>query len=237
MPNSGNGNGNGDTDAARIYMDAVQAQLGERVTNLGRRQSDLETEMRTGFRQMEQSITSFTNETRSSIAALSTTLAERNKPQWQALGVALAFAGMLGGLAYMPIREATTDLKTSVSALATSAVTRQELDWRAQRTAEDRARTESSIADMRAAMLPRNEWQERNLARDHDIDNIRRAIESDVTNLQRQIDLQRGDFSAFSSSLGNGRDVIQNLQTEINRLRDQLSEIRARQASGALAAQ
>jgi len=225
----GTTNGNGDSDAARIYMDAVQAQLGERVTNLGRRQSDLETEMRSGFRQMEQSITSFTNETRGSIAALSTTLAERNKPQWQALSVMLAAIIAIGGLVYWPIREGQTRIDATLTRMSETAVTRQEMDWRSARTAEDRARTEGAILDIRTAMLPRNEWQERNLARDHDIDNIRRAMESDVTNLQRQIDLQRGDFSSFSSSLGNGRDVIQNLQTEINRLRDALSEIRARQ--------
>jgi hypothetical protein len=38
-------NGN---DANRSYTDAVTAQLGERVTNLGRRQTDMETEMHAG---------------------------------------------------------------------------------------------------------------------------------------------------------------------------------------------
>jgi len=208
-------NGN---DPARAYLDAVQAQLGERVTNLGRRQTDLETEMRTGFRQIEQSI-----------ATLTTSLSERNKPQWQALSVMLAFAAILGGLAYMPIREATTDLKTSVGLIAEKMITRDELNWRSQRTAEDRLRMEASVSDIRSTMLPRNEWMERNASRDHDVESIRSSIEREVSNLQRQIDLQRSDFGSFSSSLGNGRDVIQNLQTEINRLRDQLLEIRARQ--------
>ncbi len=40
-------NGNGQ-DVNRIYTDALTAQLGERVTNLNRRQSDLKTEMRSG---------------------------------------------------------------------------------------------------------------------------------------------------------------------------------------------
>ena len=38
-------NGN---DAQRHYQDAIQAQLGERVTNLGRRVTDIEGEMRAG---------------------------------------------------------------------------------------------------------------------------------------------------------------------------------------------
>lgn len=224
---------NGNDPGARAYLDAVQAQLGERVTNLGRRQTDLETEMRTGFRTIEQSI-----------ASLTTSLSERNKPQWQAIGVALTFAVIIGGMAYWPIRESTTDLKQTVAALALEtnqsirlladkAVTREELNWRSQRTAEDRQRSEAAIADIRSSMLPRNEWMERNASRDHDIDNIRQSITREVANLQRQIDLQRSDFGAFSSSLGNGRDVIQNLQTEINRLRDQLLEIRARQFQAA----
>ena len=99
----------------------------------------IEAEMRAGFKGIDAAVTALANETRSSIAALSTNLAERNKPQWQALGVALTFAAMLGGLAYLPIREATSDLKQSVSILADKMVTQQELEWRTQRSAEDRA--------------------------------------------------------------------------------------------------
>ncbi|MBZ9711554.1 hypothetical protein LB543_33265 [Mesorhizobium sp. ESP7-2] len=61
----------------RHYQDPIQAQLGERVTNLGRRQTDLEAEMCSGFRQIEQSFSWFTNETRNSIAALGTSISER----------------------------------------------------------------------------------------------------------------------------------------------------------------
>jgi chromosome segregation ATPase len=197
-------NGN---DPARAYLDAVQAQLGERVTNLGRRQTDLETEMRTGFRTIEQSI-----------ASLTTSLSERNKPQWQALSVMLAFAAILGGLAYMPIREATSDLKSAVATIAANSVTRQEMDWRSARSAEDRIRTDDSIKEIRSGIVYRNEWQERNLSRDHEIASI-----------QRQIDQQRSDFQTFSSSLGNGRDFIQDMKTELARLRDRLNEIGSRQ--------
>ena len=138
------------TDPTRLYHDALTAQLGERVTNLNRRQTDLEAEMRSGFRQMEASFSSFADETRRAIAGVSSSISERNKPQWQALGVALTFATVLGGLAYMPIREATGDLKSSVSTLSEKMVTRQEMDWRQARGAEDRARMEDVISTMRA---------------------------------------------------------------------------------------
>lgn len=219
-------NGN---DPARAYLDAVQAQLGERVTNLGRRQTDLETEMRTGFRTIEQSI-----------ASLTTSLSERNKPQWQAIGVALTFAVIIGGMAYWPIRESTTDLKQTVAALALEtnqsirlladkAVTRQEMDWRAARGQEDRVRTDAAIADLRAMSVTRNEWMERNQSRDHDITNLQASIVRETNSLQRQIDLQRSDHQTFANSMGNGRDFITDMKQELSRLRDQLAEIRARQ--------
>ncbi len=143
------------SDAQRHYQDAIQAQLGERVTNLGRRVTDIEGEMRAGFRQIE-----------SSIAGLSTTLADRARPQWQAIGVALTFCALLGGLAYMPIREATSDLKSAVKDLSAATVSRQEMDWRAARGIEDQDRTTQAINDLRAGSVTRAEWSERNRARE-----------------------------------------------------------------------
>lgn len=203
-------------DPSRNYISVTEAQLGERVTNLGRRQSDLESEMRSGFRQVEQSITAFTNETRNSIAALSQGIAERNKPQWQALGVALTFAALIGGLAYMPIREATTDLKAaaietnkSIQALAASSISRQEMDWRAARGAEDRVRQEQAITEMRAGTVTRAEWTERNRARDQEI-----------ADLSRRVEEIRSDFGSVYGT----RDVIIDLKNEIDRLRTRLNE-------------
>ena len=192
------------SDAARHYENAIQAQLGERVTNLGRRQSDLENEMRNGFRAMEQSMTAFTYETRTSISALSTTLAERNKPQWQALSVMLAAVVAIGGLAYMPIREATNDLKTAVSGLSEKVVTRQEMDWRAARGVEDRTRTDMAVADLRQNSVSRPEWTERNRARDQE-----------VIDLNRRVDELRQDVGAVYGT----RDVIQDMKKEIDMLR------------------
>jgi hypothetical protein len=228
MPDSSNGNAGAPVE--RVYTDPATAALGERVSNQGRRLLDIETEMRAGFRSMESHIDRLATDTRKALENVTSNLAERNRPQWQALSVIMGFAVVLGGLAYWPIREATTDLKTSVATLAAVAVTREELDWRSARTAEDRARTEGAISDLRSTMLPRNEWMERNASRDHDIENIRTAQMRDVENLQRQIDLQRSDFQTFSNSLGNGRDVIEGLKEEIDRLREQLSDVRARQS-------
>jgi hypothetical protein len=189
----------------RQYTDAATAQLGERVTNLGRRQTDMEAEMRAGFKTMESAVTSLANETRSSIASLSTNLAERNKPQWQALGVALTFAAMLGGLAYLPIREATSDLKSGVAMLADRMVTRQEMDWRQARGQEDRQRAEAGIKEVRDAQVPRAE-----------LDRVFASFVQQFSDHQRQID----EMKQAQGSVYGTRDVVFDLKKEIERLRD-----------------
>lgn len=226
---------NGD-EGHRQYPDPFQGAMGERVTNMGRRINDVEVEMRSGFNQINQSI-----------ASLSNNLAERNKTQWPviflAIGVASSVLGYFVTQALTPIRDANLDMKAaivetahSIQALAANTVSRQEMDWRAERGAEDRKRTEDSVASIRTGMVYRNEWMERNLSRDHDIENIRADAVRDVANLQRQLDQQRSDFQTFSNSLGNGRDFIIDLKSEQSRLRDQIAALTAKVAAEAAAA-
>lgn len=211
-----------EAETARHYQDARTAQLSERVANIGSRQSELEAEMRSGFRQIEQSFTSFTAETRASINALAANLADRNKPQWQAIGVALTFVVIMGGLVYWPIREQTGDVKSALALVAEKMVTREELDWRSERGQEDRARTDTAISDLRGTMVTRAEWQERNASRDNE-----------NANTQRQIDQLRGDFVSFASSLGNGRDSFADMKAEIRRLEERLDAWRMRRTQPA----
>jgi hypothetical protein len=197
---------NGAFDPATSY-----ARISERVENQGRDIVDLRSNMNTGFRNLE-----------SSIHALSTELRGNSRTQWpviwSAIGVSFIVLAAVGGLAYQPVVSNQGKLEAALVRLADVAVTRSELNWRAERGAEDRARTDESIKTIRADLLPRAEWAERNLNRDHE-----------VANLQRQLDVQRSDFQTFANSLGNGRDFILDLKTEVGRLRDQLGEIRARQ--------
>ncbi|MES0071949.1 hypothetical protein [Mesorhizobium sp. M0058] len=212
---------NGD-DMTRQFADPSQGAMSERVTNMGRRINDVEVEMRSGFSQINQSI-----------AALSNNLAERNKTQWPviflAIGVASSVLGYFVTQALTPIRDASLDMKAaivetqkSIQALAASTVSRQEMDWRAARGAEDRARSEAALIDLRATTVGRNEWGEKNLSRDHDIANLRETQAASNLNVQRQIDQIRGDLTSFASSLGNGRDTFADMKAEIRRLEERL---------------
>jgi hypothetical protein len=173
-------NGN---DVNRLYNDALTAQLGERVTNLGRRQSDLESEMRSGFKQMETAVSSLAGETRSALASLSTNIAERNKPQWQAIGVALTFCAMFGGIVWWPVNSAMTDFKVAITTITDKMVTQQEMKWRTDRAAEDRARLNASLSDIRDKQVPREE-----------IDCIETAGDKADAFLQKQIDEIKGEL-------------------------------------------
>ena len=197
-------NGN---DAHRVYTDAITAQLGERVTNLGRRQTDLEAEMRAGFKQMESAMSAVAAEMRNSVAALSTNIAERNKPQWQAMGVVLTFCAMLGGLAYWPINSATTDLKAAVTTISANMVTQKEMEWRTARGSEDRLRTEAAIADLRESQVPRQEMER-----------VWQSDDQQKAALQKQIDeLKQAQANTYSA-----RDLLLDMRERQDRLERQI---------------
>lgn len=190
----------------RSYTDAVTAQLGERVTNLGRRQTDLETEMRAGFKQVENGMSAIANEMRTSISALSSNLSERNKPQWQAIGVAITFCTVIGGLAYWPINASTARLETAVATLSDKIVTRQEMEYRQQRGAEDRIRMEASIKDVRDAQVPRAE-----------LERVWTSQANTDADQQRQIN----DLKQSQGSVYGARDVILDLRERLDRVERQ----------------
>ncbi|MGV1801584.1 hypothetical protein GN325_20485 [Agrobacterium vitis] len=195
---------NGETN--RNYQDAMTAQLGERVTNLGRRQSDLESEMRSGFKQMESAVSALANEMRNSVSSLSTNISERNKPQWQALGVALTFCTLIGGLAYWPIQSSTTDLKAAVLSISERMVTQKEMEWRAKRSEEDRQRSEGSIKDIRDNLVPRAEHER-----------VWKNGEDRVADLQRQVD----ELKQAQGNVYGARDFLLDLRERLDRVERQ----------------
>lgn len=193
-------------DASRLYNDALTAQLGERVTNLNRRQSDLESEMRSGFKQIESSMSAMSTEMRSSVAALSTNLSERNKPQWQAIGVAITFCTLLGGLAYYPINASTSRLEASLAGISDKMVTRQEMDWRQARGQEDRARLELSVKDVRDAQVPRAE-----------LERVWTSEDQYRAQMQKQID----ELKQSQSNTYSARDLLLDMRERLDRVERQ----------------
>jgi hypothetical protein len=199
--------------------------LSQRTTNLETVVGDIRRELNQSITALSNSIGTMSTKVDERFNALSATVAERSRPQWQALSVMLGAMVVLGGLTYWPIREGTSDLKIAVQQISDRMITREEIDFRADRGSEDRKRNEEAIREIRALGVSRGEWSERNLSRDHDIDNIRSSQRAEIDNVQRQLDQIRNDFNTFSASLGNGRDNFADLKQEQGRLRDQLADL------------
>lgn len=175
------------------------AQLGERVEGQGRRLTNLEQTVAAGFRQVENSIGALSNEFRNS-----------QRPQWQAIGVALTFAALIGALAYWPIRESTNDLKDAITVLSEKVVTQKELEWRTARAQEDRTRTEIGIRDLRDGLVPRQEHER-----------VWASYDQRLVDLQRQID----EIKQATTSVYNQRDIILDLRERIDRLEVRRSRV------------
>ena len=189
---------NGNTPTAGEY-DARYARLGERADNIGRRQTDMETEMRRGF-----------SELTASLNKLSTDLQSSSKTPWpvivSAIGVSFAIVAGLGAQALGPIREAQIRNDASIAQLAGSTVPRTELDSRASRSAEDRGRTEQTLARAEGELVPRKEHER-----------VWQNYDQRLSDHQRQID----ELKQQSANTYNARDVLLDLRERLDRVERQ----------------
>lgn len=205
MANSGN-------EQSRQFIDGVQAAMNERVTNLGRRQSDLETEVRSGFKQIDGAMLSLAEEMRRGIAGLTTNMAERNRVQWPAIGVAVTFCAVLGGVLAYPVNSAIARLDNTLGGISEKMVTRQEMDWRSARGVEDRTRMESAVAQIRTDQVPRAE-----------LERVWDGYNQRFVDQQRQIDA----MAATNGSTYTPRDALLDLKSKQERIEAEVNRLRA----------
>lgn len=186
------------TENGNFDASARWARLSERVESQGKDIIDLRSNMNTGFSNIQAALTSLASELRGSTKTQWPVI-------WSAIGVSFAILLAVGSQALSPIRDSIADLKAGMS----QTVSRQEMDWRSARGAEDRLRQDTAISDLRDGSVTRLEWAERNRARD-----------TEVADLSRRVDEIRADFGAVYGT----RDVIQDLQEEVDRLRQRFNE-------------
>lgn len=180
------------SNGAIFDAQARYAALDERVTNLRTSMVNLEGEMRSGFTTLNSHLSSISTEMRAGQKTAWPVI-------WSAIGVSFAILVAVGSQALSPVRETVSDVKEQIGKM----ITREELDARSARSAEDRARIEAALIDLRTTMVTRNEWMERNGSRDHQIESIEREI---------------SDLKAASAATYNVRDVILDLRERLDRL-------------------
>lgn len=218
MAASTNGNTSGNTDMASNGNGfdplAQYARLSERVENQGKDIVDLRSNMNTGFQNVNANISALANDFRAT-----------GKTQWPIIigfcSVTITVLGGLGFLAIQPIKDNIAQIRQDAQTLsATTAtgftsfvdkmVTQKEMEWRTARGAEDRKRTDDGISDLRANTVSRNEWSERNHARD-----------GEIAELGRRINEIRQDVGSQYTT----RDVLLSTQSEVKDLRNQLRRL------------
>lgn len=191
--------------------DARVLQLDERVTNLRTTLSSVEQETRTGFAQVNTAISNLSNEVRTG-----------QKTQWPTIlmvmglivTVVISIGGAFAVVTLAPIREQVADNRITskettmqiaaiLAGLPEAYIPRRESENLRLRAGEDRARTEASLVELRTKTVDRNEWMERNRARDIELNDIRGRIDE----LVRQV----GDTYG-------ARDVILDLKGRVDAL-------------------
>lgn len=174
------------TGVARFDALAQYARLSERVENQGKDIVDLRSNMNTGFQTLTASINALSNELRTN-----------SKTQWpviwSAAGVLFAVLAALSTFFYGTLSREQSRLDAAIvkSAEASQATfagwgdkvaTQKEFDWHAAREAEERARTDTAIGDIRQALVTRVEheriWRENDehfKELEHQIDQLRQS--------------------------------------------------------------
>lgn len=165
---------------------------------------------------LEQSISGISQQ----IAGLSQKIDAGRQTNWGVLisiaGFSLAFAGAVGGLAYMPIREAQSDMKVVLArqteilaGLGDKFVSIREVDARSARSTDERKRMELDIANIEKELVPRAEHAER-----------WRSVDKQFEYQQRQLD-ERKRFEADMISVPSFlKDMNERLRAmEIQRAR------------------
>ena len=183
---------------------AQWARLSERVENQGKDIIDLRSNMNTGFQNIQSALAGLSNELRGSTKTQWPVI-------WSAAAVCVTVLSGLGIILLQPVKENIAEAKTQIVELGNSTVSRQEMDWRAKRGEEDRTRTDTAVADLRANTVGRAEWTERS-----------RASDQQIADINRRVDELRSDFGATYTA----RDALIDLKRQIEDLRQRMANIR-----------
>lgn len=206
------------------------AQLDERVSNLRSSVSHLETQMQTGFANINHSL-----------SGLNDQLRHGQRTQWpviwSAAGVTFAILAGVAALLINPMKEDIAKLEglsvsrseyetnltrgsenrnrleNAISKIAESTVPRSEIEFLVAESRSDRQRLNNELASMEEHVVSRVEWVERNRARDQEIIDMSRRIN----------ELQQAIGATY-----NLRDVIIDLKEQVRTL--EMSRLQSRSA-------
>jgi hypothetical protein len=208
--------------------------LGVRVDNLSDDVHGIQLEMR-----------SMRTELFAAINSLASKQEAATTPNWQMYGVQVSVIVAIGAMAYWPINASTNDLKTTVATLAANVVSQKQYDADAALTRSDRAGLRADLStvsqtyiqqqryntdmakiagefhDLNESVVSRKEHEQRWIQFDALTVDLKKDIEIQVANLQRQVDA----LASKESQTYTTRDALLTSQQDMNRLRERLTEL------------
>lgn len=201
-----NGNGNDPT--------AQYARLSERVENQGRDIVDLRSNMNTGFRNLESSIHSLSNELRGS-----------SKTQWpviwSAIGVSFAIIIAVGSQSLSPIKEALSEAKEDIRTSSSSALSVAAFVDFKNTYENNRIVSRNENIDKFNGVNGRVDNIENRLVPRAELDRVFSSYDQQMVDKQRQID----EMKQIQSGVYNQRDVIRDILERLDRAERRSSTI------------
>ncbi len=192
-------------DMARANFDpeAQYAALGERVEGHGRRLTNLEGAVNKGFKDIETSISTLGVEFRNS-----------QRPQWQAISVALTFAGMVGALAYWPLRENQNEMKVDIRDSQTSSLSVAAFVDFKNTYENNRIVSRTEYLDKFNHINDRIKTLDDNMVPRQEHERVWQSYDKQIENLQAQVN----DLKQQAGSVYNQRDLMRDVQERLDRI-------------------
>lgn len=191
-----------------------ESNLKQLAEDTNRQIRDLATNTTQQINNLASSMQSQTSGLAADIGKLDSSLQERGKIPWPALGVMLTFLTVIGGLVYWPINNGQTRIENALMRMVETTPSNKEIaiaalrrdDW--QRQVEDRFKKVEADADgLQKDIVPRGEHVEK-----------WRGADIRFADQQRQLDSLKSDFSGLYSP----RDALTSMQQRLQDLERRL---------------
>lgn len=190
--------------------EARQVALEGRVEALGSNFTQFRSDYQVNMAQLRSDINTAISSLSSNVNQLKEQQSAAGRPQWMILigfaSLCLVIMGGAGAILYTPMITRMEKAEALQQAIPDKYVTQTNLQERSDRTAEDRARTERALEQLREQAITKELWISRNTQIDDQIAELRR-MNADVKN-----DLG-GTY--------NLRDALAQLQVRLDKVEDE----------------
>ncbi len=185
---------------------------------------------------LEQKVSAIEGQLGSIVSALDRLMVKINegqRPQWglllQGLGILLVLIGALFGLGVLPINQTLNRQDRDISSLQTQIMRTDAAnlsvaafkDYQEQMAASQK-KNDDTFASLREGQVPRKEHERVWLSYDQQLTSIKDQITANSLDKQRQID----DIKQSNASIYGSRDVIQQLLSNQEKLRDEVAKLK-----------